>query len=1112
MTPAGTKIAGILRHKWPSAESSLREIHRLAFAESDTPTRVLRSVSSSRALRVARLERNNLAHFRRRDLPSAVTQDLGRLMTTAHRSIRLVILATLVVGGSALPAKAWQKRVIRSDGNAVVVEGGVPASPGQPGAPGQPNPMPGGAKPPDGSKPTDDPNKPKEGEKKPAPVTTRPVKPQKPADPDELKNLKPDKEGRVKFNLKGQPWPDVLDWLAETSQKSLDWQELPNDYLNLVTQQSYSIDEARDLLNRHLLSRGFTMLAHGETISVVSIAKINPGTVPRVEPEELATLPDHDFVKTSLPLAWLLADQAEIELKPMLSPNGKLTHLTNTNRLEAMDSVKNLREIWSIIQEEQSGGKQEELVREFKLKHTKAVEVLDQLHVLLGINKPSTKSKRSSSGGGGGGMDPNMMMQFQQQMQQMMQQMQQAAQQGQGAGGAAKAKPGEVRLLANERENSILATAPPDKMAIVSQAVKTLDVVSSRENLLQNVDRMRVYRLSGLDPQTLVDLLEEVGNLDPTTKLQIDTKNKSIVAHASLADHVTIKMLVDKLDGTGRKFQVIPLRKLGADYVAGTIEFMMAGGEKEKSQGRSNPFYFDYGYNPYGSRGSSQTDSNDKFRVDADVENNRLLIWANEIELREIENLLMKLGEIPPAGGNRNTQRTLDNLDPEDAERLLERIRRIWPGISPNELIIDDAAPARKPSRSQPVESPETSEPRQESPKSKPATKTKNSKEASPKKSIPTARAAVTPKVREVLLSVSDDVEEDSTSPKSDDSEPAQDQPPRRPEFRKRDAVETPPRGQAPAPVRIRRGPDGKLILESEDTDALDRLEDLLQEAAPPKRDFKVFYLKHSTTWAYSVELSLKEFFEEEKKKTGSSYNPYFGGFMPNNSNQDSARRLSKKKPLKFISDSDSGTIIVQGADAQQLKVIEELINIYDKPVAADGKQVRKTQIFTLKHSKATTIAEAIKDVYRDLLSTNDKAYQNQQGKEGQKPPERNYTFVYGNSGDDDKSKQQDTPIKFKGLVSLGVDDISNTIIVSAPESLLENVAELIEQLDRAARPTNSVQVVKLDGKINSSDLQKRLQKIFTKPPPKPPQQRPQQPQQPQQQPQEQAEEPLFVP
>ena len=1044
-------------------------------------------------------------------------------MTFAPRQIRIVLWALLAASAFSMPAMAWQgKRVIRAEGGAVQVVGDAPPAGAQPGVPGQPNPNapPGAGKPGDPSKPAD-PNAPKEGEKKkdgPSPLTTRPAKPQTPPNPDELKNLKPDADGKVKFNLKGQPWPDVLDWLGETSQKSLDWQELPNDYLNLVTQQSYTIDEARDLLNRHLLSRGFTMLTHGETISVVSVTKINPGMVPRVEPDDLATLPDHDFVKTSFPLAWLLADQAETELKPMLSPNGKLTHLTNTNRLEAMDSVKNLREVWTVIQEEQSGGKQEQLVREFKLKHTKATEILDQLHTLLGINKPNSQKKRSGSSGGGGGMDPNMMMQFQQQMQQMMQQMQQGAAQAQ-AGGAAKPKPGEIRLLANERENSILATAPPDKMAIVTQAVKTLDVQSSNEHLLQNLSRMQVHRLSGIEPQSLVDLLEEVGNLDPTTKLQIDTKNKSIIAYASLADHLTIKMLVEKLDGTNRKFQVIPLRKLGADYVAGTIEFMMAGGEKEKNQGRSNPFYFDGYYNPFGGSRSTQSDSSDKFKVDADVENNRLLLWANEIELREIENLLMKLGEISPAGGNRSTQRYLEHLDPEDSEKLLERIRRIWPGISPNQLIIEDEDSSPRSRRPEPTESPESSAPGKESSESKPAAKTKGKKASPPKTAPPAARAAVQPKAHEVLFATVDPTDEERTSedapvadsPANDDRRVPNVTVPRQPRQRGDAApIELSP-PKSPAPIRIRRGPDGRLVLESQDTEALDRLEELLHEAAPPKRDYKVFYLKHSTTWAYSVELSLKDFFEEDKKKSGSSFNPYFGR-MESNSNQDSTRRLSKKKPLKFISDSDSGTIIVQGADAAQLKVIEELINIYDQPLATDGKQVRKTQVFTLKYSKATILGEAIKDVYRDLLSTNDKAYQNNQpGKEGQKPPERNYTFVYGNAESDDKSKQE-TPIKFKGLVSLGVDDISNTIIVSAPESLMENISELIEQLDSAARPTNSVQVVKLDGKINSTELQKRLQKILTKPQQKPQPQKPQQPQQPQQQPQEQPEEQIFLP
>jgi type II secretory pathway pseudopilin PulG len=215
-------------------------------------------------------------------------------MRMTSRPIGWALLVTLVMALSATPLVAQGRRAgIKNESGALqVIEGALPAQPQSAEQP-KPDAKPGDAKPANPNKPAD-PNVPKDGDKKkdgPSPLTTRPAKPPTPPNPDELKNLKPDADGKVKFSLKGQPWPDVLDWLAETSNKSLDWQELPNDYLNLVTQHSYTIDEARDLLNRHLLARGFTMLTHGDTISVVNVSKINPGMVPRVEPDDLAKRP-----------------------------------------------------------------------------------------------------------------------------------------------------------------------------------------------------------------------------------------------------------------------------------------------------------------------------------------------------------------------------------------------------------------------------------------------------------------------------------------------------------------------------------------------------------------------------------------------------------------------------------------------------------------------------------------------------------------------------------------------------------------------------------------------------------------------------------------------------
>ena len=195
-------------------------------------------------------------------------------------------------------------------------------------------------------------------------------------------------------------------------------------------------------------------------------------------------------------------------------------------------------------------------------------------------------------------------------------------------GNPGKPKAAAVSMAVNERNNSILVQARHDKMAVIAQVVEAVDIPVNRDDsLLVNLNRMQVYRLSGIDPEPVVKTLMEIGNLEPATRLEVDKKNSAIIAYASLADHVTIRAVVDKLTGSERKFEVIRLRRLAADYVAGTIDFMMGSGAK-KEKSRSNPFF-----GGYESPRREGAENSKEFRVDADVEHNRLLLWANPVEV-----------------------------------------------------------------------------------------------------------------------------------------------------------------------------------------------------------------------------------------------------------------------------------------------------------------------------------------------------------------------------------------------------------------------------------------------------------------------------------------------
>lgn len=549
---------------------------------------------------------------------------------------------------------------------------GMPTpTPGQ--QPGQPPQKPG-----DKGKPDDKGKKPegdkKADESKPGGPVTRGNEPPSPPDPKELEVTAQD--GMLEFQFRNQPWPDVLKWYAQQASMSLDWQELPGDYINLATQRPYTVDETGDMLNRALLMRGYTMLSLGDVLIVTKVDSINPSLVPRVRPDELATLLPHTFVRTSFELEWLLAEEVNAEFAPMLSKNGKLTPLMTTNRLEAMDAAANLRDIYAILEREESTGSLDDLAKEFILEHARASAVKQKIETFLGIASSSGSSGSSSS-------TARMMQQMQQQMQKQMQAAQQAAARAaQAKGGAAggaprKPRPDNVYIVANDRTNSVIVHAQPNKMAIISSFIQRIDVPNSNATDLGSLEkRFKVFRLASLDPAEFVGSLEAMDVLEPQTQLRVDAANNSIIASASLADQLVIQRLIERLDGSERSFEVIELKRLDAESVAGSIRFLMGTDEEDDKNSRSRSYgYFDYGY--YSSRNQPKKKS-DKMRVGANIQDNQILLWVNSIELEEIEKLLVKLGEIPDGQGSNSRVRVIDaTRQPETYEYLL-RLKEEW--------------------------------------------------------------------------------------------------------------------------------------------------------------------------------------------------------------------------------------------------------------------------------------------------------------------------------------------------------------------------------------------------------------------------------------------------
>lgn len=859
----------------------------------------------------------------------------------------------------------------------------------------------------------------KEGKDKTESVAPKTVKrgdtPKEPADPKELE-ARPT-NGKLILNFHGQPWPAMIDWYSRVTNRQIEWQELPGDFVNLRTQNAMTLEETGDLLNRLLLARGFTMLDDGEFIQVMKTEGINPAFVPRVQPRQLATLPSHSFVRTSFLLQRFKAEDIVKELEAMKSQHGTLTPMTAANRIEAMDMVLNLRDIYTAIDQEQSSGHHKP--REFVVRFVRAELIKEKLGEMLGIAKEQT-----------GPMSPQQMQEMMQRRQQEQQRRQQQQQQN---GGAQPEKTEEnISIIVNDVNNSLIVKAPPHRMMDIADAIELLDVRPDSNTL-----DIKAYTLATRSPQELADLLSESGALSPTAIVRVDKNTKTLLVSGSQFDHFRIGELIKSIDGNARRFESIQLRRYPAAQVAATIEQMM--GKPKEDNNRRRRYWWD--------DNQDDEDESDKFQVTADVENNRLILKCNDSEFNMVMELLTQMGEVLTRSNFAVNEVVLDDVDVSEDE-LLMRVKRAFEAVAPNSVVLPPAAEesvdesdAVEEENSTPVEEGESQE-------ALDLGRTTNIQFQLPFKTVFTQL-----KVADADNIPANAGVANATRNNADGRE---------------DASKAPP-------VVIERNAQGKLVIRSSDPKALELFEEMVRQMAPKSEDWVSFKTKHVT--ALWMRLQLEDFFEDDD----GDENPFgflFWGFDdPDDDNTPPG--LGEERKMRFIDDGES-TLVVRNASPKQLATIKRLIALYDVAEPPNENSARYKKIIQIKYSRARVIETALKEAFRDLLSSNDKAFAEQNRGEGERGGgNRRFGFGLG-FGSSESESGLGTGSNFKGRLSFGVDESTNILIITAQgRSLLELVVEMVEELDTAAVPTDDTRVVALPQGLSSEAVKETLRTMF---------------------------------
>lgn len=195
-------------------------------------------------------------------------------------------------------------------------------------------------------------------------------------------------DGKLRFNFKHAPWKDVIDWFAEQAGMSLATDIYPGGTFNYTNKdRAFTPEEALDLLNTVLATKGYT-LVHRDKLAMLFNLQDGPPPrefVPHVTPEQLEKLGEFELVSCLFQLSRMTAEEAELEVNRLKGPQGSVVLISKARQIYVTEHAGKLRTINKMIQAIEEGGFKDEKVQVIRLKELMPSEFLAMVRPLLQI-------------------------------------------------------------------------------------------------------------------------------------------------------------------------------------------------------------------------------------------------------------------------------------------------------------------------------------------------------------------------------------------------------------------------------------------------------------------------------------------------------------------------------------------------------------------------------------------------------------------------------------------------------------------------------------------------------------------------------------------------------
>jgi type II secretion system protein D len=279
-----------------------------------------------------------------------------------------------------------------------------------------------------------------------------------------------------------------------------------------------------------------------------------------------------------------------------------------------------------------------------------------------------------------------------------------------------------------------------------------------------------------------------------------------------------------------------------------------------------------------------------------------------------------------------------------------------------------------------------------------------------------------------------------------------------------------PAKGKEGAPVTITAF-GNKLLVSSEDPKALDMIQELVRMLTDTKAgvgDFEVIRLKYAS--AVDVAKLLEDAFNPPKQqfpqfmpKGGGGFGPGGGGFGPGGGGFGpggggglqallAAAQQKEKDRIRVVADPATNSILVKANPLDMLTIRRLISNSLDVGFTDSDILIRTSVIGPLKYAHAVEVATIIRDVYQQSMSLSPQIT-------------RFGGFGGGFGGFGNQFNSGTTPAGKSVLLTIGVDDRTNSLILACPKGLKDDIEILVAQLEKAASESKeTVKIVSVKG------------------------------------------------